>query len=149
MSKVLAMMCVVQTGCCHMLGCAHAPLGQGQDPCKLTVTVYCASTSNSSVCMCLAPHLGRVQDPSKLTVTVCGHYDVADALSEDGWRTPPFELTAANGNLYGRGVSTSKGPLVAALFAVKVCPCHPPPRPCLLAIVWCSALRTGDCEGMI
>lgn len=62
----------------------------------------------------------RVQDPSKLTVTICGHYDVADVSTEDGWRTPPFELTAADGNLYGRGVSTSKGPLVAALFAVKV-----------------------------
>eukprot|EP00850_Spirogloea_muscicola_P002699 SM000010S04337 [mRNA] locus=s10:1062363:1070596:- [translate_table: standard] len=59
-----------------------------------------------------------VQDPSKLTVAICGHYDVAE-VAEDKWTTDPFDVTAIDGYLHGRGVSDSKGPLVASIFAVK------------------------------
>lgn len=47
------------------------------------------------------------------------HYDVVDtADGNEGWATDPFVLTAADGNLYARGVSDNKGPTLAALFAV-------------------------------
>ncbi|VEU19775.1 DEKNAAC100814 [Brettanomyces naardenensis] len=47
-----------------------------------------------------------------------GHYDVIEADHTDSWDTNPFEVTAVNGYLYGRGVSDNKGPLLAALYAV-------------------------------
>ncbi|CAI5952770.1 unnamed protein product [Closterium sp. NIES-64] len=60
-----------------------------------------------------------VQDPSRLTVCICGHYDVTGAGDVDGWMSDPFDLTAQDGFLIGRGVSSSKGPLIASLFAIK------------------------------
>ena len=63
---------------------------------------------------------GRMMmDPSWLTVTICGHYDVCEA-SEGGWNTDPYDVTAIDGYLYGRGVSDSKGPIISILFAIKV-----------------------------
>lgn len=46
-----------------------------------------------------------------------GHYDVISADSQDNWENPPFQMTAENGYLYGRGVSDNKGPVLAAIFA--------------------------------
>ncbi|ODQ83062.1 hypothetical protein BABINDRAFT_159524 [Babjeviella inositovora NRRL Y-12698] len=46
-----------------------------------------------------------------------GHYDVIEAI-DDTWHTNPFQLIAKNGNLYGRGVTDNKGPVLAAIFAV-------------------------------
>ena len=40
-------------------------------------------------------------------------------LVGDGWDTPPFEATIKNGNIYGRGSIDDKGPVVAALYAMK------------------------------
>lgn len=36
-----------------------------------------------------------------------------------GWTYPPYELTLADGRLYGRGIIDNKGPAVAALYAMK------------------------------
>ncbi|SGZ56288.1 CIC11C00000002344 [Sungouiella intermedia] len=48
-----------------------------------------------------------------------GHYDVVEAVKDkECWSTDPFKLTAANGNLYARGVSDNKGPTLAAMYAV-------------------------------
>lgn len=48
-----------------------------------------------------------------------GHYDVVDAARESSsWETDPFSLHAKDGNLYGRGVSDNKGPVLAAMYAV-------------------------------
>lgn len=44
-----------------------------------------------------------------------GHYDVIETSND--WKTPPFELTARDGFLYGRGISDNKGPFVAAIYA--------------------------------
>ncbi|CAI7838033.1 unnamed protein product, partial [Closterium sp. NIES-54] len=65
-----------------------------------------------------------VQDPSRLTVCICGHYDVTGAGDVDGWMSDPFDLTAQDGFLIGRGVSSSKGPLIASLFAIKDLVCR-------------------------
>lgn len=66
--------------------------------------------------------LGRFgADPAKKTVLVYGHYDVQPALLEDGWNTPPFELThdKAKDILYGRGSTDDKGPVMGWLNVVE------------------------------
>lgn len=47
------------------------------------------------------------------------HLDVVPANNEADWESPPFKLTQRKGKLYGRGAIDDKGPLVAALYAVK------------------------------
>ncbi|XP_072572987.1 cytosolic non-specific dipeptidase [Paramormyrops kingsleyae] len=58
-------------------------------------------------------------DPSKLTVCVYGHVDVQPAKKEDGWATDPYNLTDIKGNLYGRGASDNKAPVLAWLHTVE------------------------------
>ncbi|XP_047217736.1 cytosolic non-specific dipeptidase [Girardinichthys multiradiatus] len=58
-------------------------------------------------------------DPSKHTVCVYGHVDVQPAKLEDGWATDPYNLTDISGNLYGRGTSDNKAPVLAWIHAVK------------------------------
>ena len=56
------------------------------------------------------------------TVLVYGHYDV-QPVDDDGapekWRTPPFEPTLQDGNLYARGSSDDKGQLFAHIKMVE------------------------------
>ena len=52
-------------------------------------------------------------------VGIIGHLDVVPALEEDGWTTPPFEPSIRDGKLFGRGSIDDKGPVVAALYAMK------------------------------
>jgi acetylornithine deacetylase/succinyl-diaminopimelate desuccinylase-like protein len=49
------------------------------------------------------------------TLLVYGHYDVQPPDPLPAWTSPPFELTARNGRLYGRGVSDDKGPMLLAV----------------------------------
>ena len=53
-------------------------------------------------------------------VGIIGHLDVVPASEEDGWTTPPFEPSIRDGKLFGRGSIDDKGPVVAALYAMKV-----------------------------
>lgn len=48
---------------------------------------------------------------------IVGHVDVVPV--ENGWKTDPFDMVEKDGYIYGRGVSDDKGPLVAALYAMK------------------------------
>lgn len=66
--------------------------------------------------------LGEFKDNqrSKPTVLVYGHYDVQPASKEDGWDTDPFSLTEKGGNMFGRGSTDDKGPVLAWLWAVEV-----------------------------
>ncbi|XP_038627236.1 beta-Ala-His dipeptidase isoform X3 [Tachyglossus aculeatus] len=57
--------------------------------------------------------------PQKATVCFYGHLDVQPAKKEDGWDTDPFTLTEVNGNLYGRGATDNKGPVLAWINAVE------------------------------
>ena len=49
---------------------------------------------------------------------ILAHLDVVPVTEKD-WSFPPFDLTEKDGVLYGRGVTDDKGPLLAALFAMK------------------------------
>ncbi|GEQ68361.1 hypothetical protein JCM33374_g2029 [Metschnikowia sp. JCM 33374] len=58
-------------------------------------------------------------DGKPVRVLWYGHYDVVDAIqAKDFWDTNPFSVTAKDGNLYARGVSDNKGPVLAAIYAV-------------------------------
>ncbi|KAJ8288342.1 hypothetical protein COCON_G00010010 [Conger conger] len=59
------------------------------------------------------------RDPNKPTLCIYGHVDVQPAKKEDGWATDPYTLTELNGNLYGRGATDNKGPVLAWLHAVE------------------------------
>jgi acetylornithine deacetylase/succinyl-diaminopimelate desuccinylase-like protein len=56
---------------------------------------------------------------SDRTLLFYNHYDVQPAEPLDEWTVPPFELTARNGRLYGRGVSDNKGDLITRLAALQ------------------------------
>lgn len=58
-------------------------------------------------------------DPKKKTVLLYGHLDVQPAEKKDGWDTEPFELVEKNGNLYGRGSTDDKGPVLGWLNAIQ------------------------------
>ena len=50
---------------------------------------------------------------------VLGHLDVVPPGKLEDWQAGPFDPVEEDGNLYGRGTQDDKGPLLAALFAVK------------------------------
>ncbi len=48
---------------------------------------------------------------------ILGHLDVVGEGT--GWSSDPYQVTEKDGLLFGRGVADDKGPVVAALFAMK------------------------------
>ena len=57
-------------------------------------------------------------DSTEPELGILAHLDVVPVTEKD-WTFPPFDLTEKDGVLYGRGVTDDKGPLLAALFAMK------------------------------
>lgn len=55
----------------------------------------------------------------KELIGIIGHLDVVPANIEDGWNFPPFEPTIKDGKIFARGTIDDKGPVVAALYAMK------------------------------
>lgn len=49
----------------------------------------------------------------------CGHTDVVPPGNERKWKTPPFNATVQDGNLYGRGAADMKGALAAMIIGCK------------------------------
>lgn len=52
-------------------------------------------------------------------VGILGHLDVVPAGNLQDWEHGPFDPHETDGMLYGRGTQDDKGPMMAALFAVK------------------------------
>lgn len=50
-------------------------------------------------------------------IAVLGHLDVVPA--GDGWQTPPFKAVMQGDKIFGRGSMDDKGPVLAALFAMR------------------------------
>jgi acetylornithine deacetylase/succinyl-diaminopimelate desuccinylase-like protein len=57
--------------------------------------------------------------PGKPTALVYGHYDVQPVDPVELWRTPPFEATVVDGNIYGRGTVDDKGQVLMHLAAIE------------------------------
>lgn len=55
----------------------------------------------------------------KEMVGIIGHLDVVPAKEDDGWTISPFSPEIRDGKLFGRGAIDDKGPVVAALYAMK------------------------------
>jgi acetylornithine deacetylase/succinyl-diaminopimelate desuccinylase-like protein len=55
----------------------------------------------------------------KATCLMYAHYDVQPAEPLDEWKSPPFEPTERNNNLYARGAVDDKGQLVMQLKALE------------------------------
>jgi acetylornithine deacetylase/succinyl-diaminopimelate desuccinylase family protein len=49
-----------------------------------------------------------------------GHLDVVPVADEAQWRHPPFSGAVADGRLWGRGAVDMKGPVAAALHALRI-----------------------------
>lgn len=70
------------------------------------------------------------------------HLDVVG--SGNGWTYPPFELTEADGKLYGRGTTDDKGPAVSVLYALKVVSKTVPLKKAVRLIVGCNEENGSD-----
>ena len=57
--------------------------------------------------------------PGKPTVLCYGHYDVQPADPLEEWKSPPFEPTVRDGNIYGRGTSDDKGQMYMHVKAIE------------------------------
>jgi acetylornithine deacetylase/succinyl-diaminopimelate desuccinylase-like protein len=57
--------------------------------------------------------------PGKPTVLCYGHYDVQPTDPLEEWKSPPFEPTIRDGNLYARGAVDDKGQLYMHIKAIE------------------------------
>lgn len=57
--------------------------------------------------------------PAKNVMLIYGHVDVPPVAETDPWLHPPFMLTEENEKLYGRGLTSSKGPIMCWIQAIE------------------------------
>ena len=58
-------------------------------------------------------------DKQQATLLIYGHYDVQPVDPVEQWRTPPFQPTIRDGNIYCRGASDDKAQVLLALAALE------------------------------
>ncbi|MCE2801094.1 MAG: dipeptidase [Planctomycetaceae bacterium] len=56
--------------------------------------------------------------PGQPVVLVYGHYDVQPADPLDLWKTPPFEPSLRDGNIYARGSTDDKGQMLTHVLSI-------------------------------
>lgn len=91
------------------------PYGDG--PAKALEEAIAICAEHGFTMQNLAYHAGETdlgEDPSLL---ILAHLDVVD--EGEGWTKPPYEMTVADGKLFGRGTMDDKGPALAALYAME------------------------------
>jgi acetylornithine deacetylase/succinyl-diaminopimelate desuccinylase-like protein len=64
-------------------------------------------------------HAPVVDGKTRPTALCYGHYDVQPPDPLDEWKTPPFEPTERNGNLYARGAVDDKGQMMMHVKALE------------------------------
>lgn len=57
--------------------------------------------------------------PGKPVVLVYGHYDVQPPDPLDEWKSPPFEPTVRDGNVYARGATDDKGQMLTHIKSAQ------------------------------
>jgi acetylornithine deacetylase/succinyl-diaminopimelate desuccinylase-like protein len=57
--------------------------------------------------------------PGAPTILVYGHYDVQPADPIELWKSPPFEPSIRDGNIYARGSSDDKGQILVSIAAAE------------------------------
>ena len=72
----------------------------------------------------------HVADPSARTVLVYGHYDVQPPDPLELWKSPPFEPTRKNGDLYARGACDDKGQMLMHVKGIEAYLQTGTPLPC-------------------
>lgn len=75
------------------------------------------------------------------TIAVLGHLDVVPA--GDGWQTPPFTPVREGDRIYGRGTSDDKGPVIAALVAMKALALAGVPLKKKIRLFWAATRRAA------
>jgi acetylornithine deacetylase/succinyl-diaminopimelate desuccinylase-like protein len=60
-----------------------------------------------------------LHSPGKPTVLCYGHYDVQPPDPLDLWKSPPFEPSIRDGNIYARGAADDKGQMYTHIKAVE------------------------------
>jgi succinyl-diaminopimelate desuccinylase len=66
-----------------------------------------------------AEYVPPVVTESTPTLLIYGHYDVQPPDPLDLWKSPPFEPTIRDGNVYARGATDDKGQFLTHVFAVE------------------------------
>lgn len=94
-----------------------APFGQTNKECLEKALTICERYGLRSTNLDNYIGYGEIGNGADI-IGVLGHLDVVPA--GEGWNFDPFELTQVDRKLFGRGTSDDKGPVVAALFALKV-----------------------------
>lgn len=92
------------------------PFGNGVQACLQEALALCSELGFSTVN--LDNHLAWCEvGQGKEMIAVLGHLDVVP--EGEGWSHPPYAAEIADGRIYGRGTIDDKGPVVAALYALK------------------------------
>jgi acetylornithine deacetylase/succinyl-diaminopimelate desuccinylase-like protein len=74
--------------------------------------------------------------PGKPTILLYGHYDVQPEDPVDLWKTPPFEMTERDGNLFARGTADDKGQIFIHMKALEAVLKNEGKLPCNIKIIF-------------
>ncbi len=74
--------------------------------------------------------------PNGKVLLVYGHYDVQPPDPLELWKTPPFEPTVRDGNVYARGANDDKGQFLTHVFAGEAVLKNSAPLPCQIKFLF-------------